>query len=204
MHQWKVHVSFLRSTDASNDLLDSERNIPPAATGRASAEWKTDNWVKTGALINTFGTMSTLWLPMRSVSDLRGGRAAHSFMSAHTISYRRGIFSGILIMDGRFWKKTWGFLLAVTDARFLFRLQQQRPEDGVQTTRAVCKLQRAGLAGRALFFHLLHPNAIYTESDLCWAVWDPKARQPAYSVRNYLTNGSISYPNPKQIYNMSN
>lgn len=41
----KVHVSFLRSTDASNDLLDSERNIPPAATGRASAEWKTDNSV---------------------------------------------------------------------------------------------------------------------------------------------------------------
>lgn len=44
-----------------------------------------------------------------------------------------------------------GFLLAVTDAGFFFRLQQQRAEDGVQKTRAVCKLQRAGLAGSASF-----------------------------------------------------
>lgn len=102
-------------------------------------------------------------------------------------------------------EKTWGgLLLAVTDARFFFRLQQQRPEDGVQKTRAVCKLQRAGLAGSALFFHLLHPNAIYTESDLCRAVWYPKPRQPAYSVHNYLTNDSIAYPNHKEIYNMYN
>lgn len=139
---------------------------------------------------------------MRSENDLRRGRAARGLMFPHMIIHRRGIklsrrsyiFSGMLIMDGHFWKKTWGFLLAVTDARFFFRLQQQRPEDGVQTARAVCKLQRAGLAGSALFFHLLHSNAIYTESDLCRAVWYSKPRQPAYSVHNYLTNDSISCP----------
>lgn len=101
--------------------------------------------------------MWTLRLPMRSVSDLRHGHAAHALVLPHPSATGEGLSGPAALgfpMEGRSWME--GFLLAVTNDRFFFRLQQQRSEDGVQKTRAVCKLQRAGLAGSTLSFFILH------------------------------------------------
>lgn len=64
------------------------------------------------------------------------------------------------IIDVTTKKHSEGFLLAVTNVRFFDRIQQQRSEDGVQKTRAVCQLQRAGLAGNTFLFILLSQNLI--------------------------------------------
>lgn len=107
--------------------------------------------------------------------SLSHGYTTYTLMFPYNFTYRRGIMMSCcsqivnakLIIDVIEKKVIEGFLLVVTNVRFFFRLQQQRSEDGVQKTRAVCKLQRTGLAGMTLVINLLHQNFIYTICGLC-------------------------------------